>query len=145
MDVIGLLLWIGIFIAPFLGYRTGNKWLGRITMLSLIFLLSGLGYRLSGGETGGIVEGLWQTLMVSHLLLLALNSCLVSKRFVPEMTWLRLALIGFIGYGLGHIWIAIMTGTWEWMNQEVLTLSFIMALSLLLLVSLKTLDRRIEA
>ena len=145
MDVIGLLLWIGILIAPFLGYRTGHKWLGRVTLLSLLLLLFSIGYRLSGGETGGGFEVLWQTLIVSHLLLLALNSCLVSKRFVPEMTWLRLATIALIGSGLGHVWMAVVSGTWEWMNQEVLTLSFIMALSLLLLVSLKTLDRRIEA
>lgn len=94
-----------------------------------------------------LFENAWNALVTINILLLVVNSCLVSRRFVPEMTMRRLGLIGLAGYGMSQLWISFMSGAGEWIqliDPQACLMAIILSLLLLLFDSLKTVDRRIE-
>lgn len=147
MDVLGTLIWIGILINPFLAYQTKNRSLYRITLISFTVFLVTWGYAVAGGTVPVLFDTAWSLLFIAYVGLLVLNSCLVSKRFVPQMTWFRFTLFGVIGVGVSQLWFGLSTDNWEWssfMNGDVWMMSVIVSLLLLLFVTMKTLDRRVE-
>ncbi|WDH76185.1 hypothetical protein PTI97_01215 [Exiguobacterium marinum] len=148
MDVFGTLIWIGILINPFLAYQTGVKSLYRITLISFTVFLVTWGYAVTGGVVPVLFDTAWNVLLAAYIGLLVLNSYLVSKRFVPKMTWIRFGVIALIGFGVSQAWLGMSTGEWTrsfFMDGDFWMMSVIVSLLLLLLVTLKTLDRRVEA
>ena len=147
MDVFGTLIWLGILINPFLAYQTKSVTLYRITLISFIICLVTWAYVVVGGTVPALFDTAWNFLLLAYVGLLVLNSCLVSKRFVPQMTWFRFSLFGLIGVGVSQAWFGLSTDNWEWssfMHEDVWMMSVIVSLLLLLFVTMKMLDRRIE-
>lgn len=147
MDVLGTLIWIGILINPFLAYQTKNVSLYRITLISFIVFLATWGYGVTGGAVVPFFETAWNVLLITYVGLLLLNSYFVGKRLVPQMTWFRFGLFGLTGVGFSQVWFGLSTGKWGWssfMNGDVWMMGVIVSLLLLLIVTMKTLDRRIE-
>lgn len=147
MDVFGTLIWLGILINPFLAYQTGVKSLYRITLISFIVFLVTWGYGVTGGVVPVLFDTAWNVLLTAYIGLLVLNSYLVSKRFVPQMTWIRFGVIALIGIGVSQAWLGLSTGDWTrsfFMDEDFWMMSVIVSLLLLLLVTMKMLDRRIE-
>jgi len=144
MDVFGTLIWLGLLINPFLAYQTGFKSLYRITLISFAVFLVTWGYAVASVS----FDTAWNVLLIVYVGLLVLNSYLVSKRFVPKMTWIRFVAIALIGVGVSQAWLGLSTGEWTtlfFMDGDFWMMSVIVSLLLLLLVTLKTLDHQIEA
>lgn len=147
MDVFGTLIWLGILINPFLAHQTKSVLLYRITLISFIVLMLTWGYAVAGGMVPALFDTAWNFLLIAYVGLLVLNSCLVSKRFVPQMTWFRFSLFGLIGVVISQAWFGLSTDNWEWssfINGDVWMMSVTVSLLLFLFVTMKTLDRRIE-
>ncbi|WP_214876379.1 hypothetical protein [Exiguobacterium sp. CH10] len=147
MDVFGTLIWLGILVNPFLAYQTKSVSLYRITLILFIVFLVTWGYAVAGGTVPTLFDTAWSLLFIAYVSLLVLNSYFVSKRFVPQMTWFRFTLFGLIGVGVSQAWFGLSTDNWEWssfMHEDVWMMSVIVSLLLLLFVTMKTLDRRIE-
>ncbi|WP_214798102.1 MULTISPECIES: hypothetical protein [unclassified Exiguobacterium] len=148
MDVFGTLIWLGILINPFIAYQTGVKSLYRITLISFTVFLVTWGYAVTGGVVSVQFDTAWNVLLTAYVGLLVLNSYLVSKRFVPKMTWIRFGVIALVGVGVSQAWLGLSAGEWApsfFVDGDFWMMSVIVSLILLLLVTLKTLDRRIEA
>lgn len=148
MDVFGTLIWLGILINPFLAYQTKIKPLYRITLISFIVFFVTWGYAVTGGVASVLFDTAWNVLLIAYVGLLVLNSYLVSKRFVPKMTWIRFVAIALIGVAVSQAWLGLSTGEWTtlfFMDGDFWMMSVIVSLLLLLLVTLKTLDHQIEA
>ena len=144
MDVFGTLIWLGLLINPFLAYQTGFKSLYRITLISFAVFLVTWGYAVASVS----FDTAWNVLLIVYVGHLVLNSYLVSKRFVPKMTWIRFVAIALIGVGVSQAWLGLSTGEWTtlfFMDGDFWMMSVIVSLLLLLLVTLKTLDHQIEA
>lgn len=147
MDVFGTLIWLGILINPFLAHQTKSVSLYRITLISFIIFLVTWGYAVAGGTVPVLFDTAWSLLFIAYVGLLVLNSYFVSKRFVPDMTWVRFGVMGLIGVVISQAWFGLSTDNWEWssfMNGDVWMMSVIVSLLLLLFVTMKTLDRRVE-
>ncbi|WP_214742672.1 hypothetical protein [Exiguobacterium sp. s48] len=148
MDVFGILIWLGILINPFLAYQTKIKSLYRIILISFVTFLMTWGYAVMGGTVPALFDTAWSLLLIAYVALLVLNSYLVSKRFVPQMTWVRFGIIALISVGVSQAWVGLSTGEWTtslFMDGEFWMMSVIVLLLILLLVTMKTLDRRVEA
>ncbi|WP_214778330.1 hypothetical protein [Exiguobacterium sp. s22] len=148
MDVFGILIWLGILINPFLAYQTKIKSLYHITLISFVTFLMTWGYAVVGGTVPALFDTAWSLLLIAYVGLLILNSYLVSKRFVPKMTWFRFGIIAVISVGVSQAWVGLSTGEWTpslFMDGDFWMMSVILSLLLLLLVTMKTLDRRVEA
>lgn len=148
MDVFGTLIWLGLLINPFLAYQTGFKSLYRITLISFAVFLVTWGYAVTVGVVSVSFDTAWNVLLIAYVGLLVLNSYLVSKRFVPQMTWIRFVAIALIGVAVSQAWLGLSTGEWTtlfFMDVDFWMMSVIVSLLLLLLVTLKTLDHQIEA
>lgn len=148
MDVFGTLIWLGLLINPFLAYQTKIKPLYRITLISFIVFFVTWGYAVTGGVAPVQFDTAWNVLLIAYVGLLVLNSYLVSKRFVPKMTWIRFVAIALIGVAVSQAWLGLSTGEWTtlfFMDGDFWMMSVIVSLLLLLLVTLKTLDHQIEA
>lgn len=147
MDVFGTLIWLGILINPFLAYQTKRISLYRITLTLFIVFLVTWGYAVAGGSVPTLFDTAWSLLFIAYVSLLVLNSYFVSKRFVPNMTWFRFGVMGLSGVVISQVWFGLSTDNWEWssfMHEDVWMMSVIVSLLLLLFVTMKTLDRRIE-
>lgn len=147
MDVFGILIWLGILINPFLAYQTKIKSLYRITLISFVIFLMTWGYAVMGGTVPALFDTAWSLLLIAYVALLVLNSYLVSKRFVPQMTWVRFGIIALISVGVSQTWLGLSTGEWTrtfFMDGDFWMMSVIVSLLLLLLVTMKMLDRRME-
>lgn len=147
MDVFGTLIWLGILINPFLAYQTKSVSLYRITLISFVVLLLTWGYAVAGGTVPSLFDTAWSLLIIAYVGLLVLNSYLVSKRFVLDMTWFRFGVMCLIGVVISQAWFGLNTDNWEWssfMHEDVWMMSVIVSLLLLLFVTMKTLDRQIE-
>ncbi|WP_070329209.1 hypothetical protein [Exiguobacterium aurantiacum] len=148
MDFLGLLLWIGLFINPFLGYQTGEKWIGRLTLGSLLVLMGLFLYRHSGFDAYESLQSVWDVLLTVYLLMLVMNSYLVSRRLVPELTVFHISFIALSSFMLSQIWSVLSFKTWktsQLVDTQTLLLTLIIALILLLIVCLKMVDRRANA
>ena len=148
MDVFGALIWLGLLINPFLAYQTKIKPLYRITLISFIVFFVTWGYAVTVGVVSVSFDTAWNILLIAYVGLLVLNSYVVSKRFVPQMTWVRFGAIALIGVGVSQAWLGLSTGEWTtlfFMDGDFWIMSVIVSLLLLLLVTLKTLDHQIEA
>ncbi|WP_214747057.1 hypothetical protein [Exiguobacterium sp. s189] len=147
MDVFGTLIWLGILINPFLAYQTKRVSLYRITLILFIVFLVTWGYAVAGGTVPALFDTAWNLLLIAYVGLLIVNSYLVSKRFVPKMTWFRFGVMGLIGVVISQAWFGLSKGEWAWssfMHEDVWVMSVIVSLLLLLFVTMKMLDRRIE-
>ena len=147
MDVFGTLIWLGVLINPFLAYQTKIKSLYRITLISFIVFFVTWGYAVTGWVASVQFDTAWNILLIAYVGLLVLNSYLVSKRFVPQMTWVRFGAIVLIGAGVSQAWLGLSTGEWTtlfFMDRDFWMMGVIVSLLLLLLVTMKMLDRRIE-
>lgn len=147
VDFIGLLLWIGLFINPFLGYQTGKKWMGRLTLGCLLVLMGLFLYRHSGFDAYESLQSVWDVLLTMYLVMLVMNSYLVSRRLVPELTVFHISFIALFSFMLSQMWSGLSLKTWK-MSQLVdtqsLLLTLILALIFLLIVCLKMVDRRVD-
>lgn len=148
MDFLGLLLWIALLINPFLGYQTGKKWIGRLTLGSLIVLMGLFMYQHSGFEAHRSVPGVWNVVLTIYLLMLVVNGYLVSRRLVPELRLSHIGLIVLSSFILSQIgWSVMSLKTWniaQLVDVQTLLLTLIIALVLLLIVCLKMVDRRVK-
>lgn len=102
------------------------------------------GYAVTGGVAPVLFDTVWNVLLIAYIGLLVLNSYVVSKRFVPQMTWVRFGAIALIGVAVSQAWLGLSTGEWTRFFGDFWMMSVIVSLLLLLLVTMKMLDRRME-
>lgn len=145
--MIGTLFWIGLFLNPFLAYRTGYKTLGRVTLLFFFVYMLIYIDLLSGTSFVPNSNTVWWASTFVYLFLLVVNSCLVSKRYVPELTAVHWLAIGFVGFGISYGWHRIVLDNEQWtilFTSEIIFTSLILSLVLLLVVALVRIDRRVD-
>lgn len=147
VDFLGLLLWMGLFINPFLGYQTGRKWIGRLTLGTLLILMGLFLYRHSGFDVYESWQSVWDVLLTVYLFMLVMNSYLVSRRLVPELTVFHISFIVLSSFMLSQMWSILSLKTWttsQLVDTHSLLLTLIIALTLLLIICLKMVDRRVD-
>lgn len=148
MDLFGTLMWIALLIHPFLAYQTGKKWMGRLTLGFLLGLMGLFLYRHSGFDAYESLQSVWDVLLTVYLVMLVMNSYLVSRRLVPELPASHIGFIVLSSFILSQTWWSVMSSkTWniaQLVDVQTLLMTLIIALVLLLIVCLKMIDRRVQ-